>query len=94
MVFPLLIDQFYWAHRAYTLGCGPEGLRIKNIKKSVLEQRTVDLMETDTYKQNAAALSGKVKAENGIEAFCDYIERVGAASAGTQRAVGTQLEAL
>jgi UDP:flavonoid glycosyltransferase YjiC (YdhE family) len=43
-----------------------------------LEKKVVDLMTNPSYVQKAAELAAKVNAEDGIDAVCDYVERVGA----------------
>jgi UDP:flavonoid glycosyltransferase YjiC (YdhE family) len=79
MLVPLLLDQPYWAYRVSELGLGPGGISIARVSKAQLEQRVVGLMTSAVYKQNATSIGEKVRQENGIEALCAYIERIGAA---------------
>ncbi|MDR2468069.1 MAG: glycosyltransferase [Spirochaetaceae bacterium] len=74
MIAPMILDQSYWAHRAYTLSLGPGAIKMKHISSSVLEKKVYDLMTNDRYKIAAAALSEKIRVENGIQKAADYIE--------------------
>ncbi|MDR0568845.1 MAG: glycosyltransferase, partial [Spirochaetaceae bacterium] len=74
MIAPMLIDQFYWAYRTGLLGAGPGAVKLKRIKPAVLEAKVLDLMENPRYKQNAAALGEKIRAEKGVQTAADYIE--------------------
>jgi UDP:flavonoid glycosyltransferase YjiC (YdhE family) len=76
MVLPLLIDQFYYGSRAGDLGVGPRSIRIK-IGKTALKKKVLDLVTNPVYKQNAALLGERVRSEQGIRQFCDFIERYG-----------------
>jgi UDP:flavonoid glycosyltransferase YjiC (YdhE family) len=80
MVAPMLIDQFYWAYRSGILGAGPGAVKIKRIGRDALEAKVVDLMQNSRYKENAAALGEKIRAENGIKLAADYIEGKAASS--------------
>jgi UDP:flavonoid glycosyltransferase YjiC (YdhE family) len=74
MAFPLIIDQFYWAHRVYKLGIGPEGANIGRISKEELGKKVLDLMTNLSYRERAALLSARMASENGIQAACERIE--------------------
>jgi UDP:flavonoid glycosyltransferase YjiC (YdhE family) len=74
MALPLIIDQFYWAHRVYTLGIGPRGANIGRISKEELRKRVLDLLTNRSYRENAARLGLLVRGENGIQAACERIE--------------------
>jgi UDP:flavonoid glycosyltransferase YjiC (YdhE family) len=74
MVLPLLLDQFYWAHRVQKLGIGPGGINIGKISKEGLREKVLDLMTNPVYREKAEALGALVRSENGILAACERIE--------------------
>ncbi len=84
MVVPLILDQFYWSYRVEALKIGPAGFKLSSISKQALEKKTLDLMNNPMYKENARVVGEKIQGENGIEALCDYIERVHTTSSNTQ----------
>jgi hypothetical protein len=49
-------------------------LRIKGIGTIRLEQNVVDLVTNPSYKDKAASLGVLVRAEEGLENVCRYIE--------------------
>jgi len=73
MIIPLIIDQEYWASRVKELGIGSGKIKI-SVSKENLKIRIADLIENKKYKENAVSLSKKMNEEDGINAFCDYIE--------------------
>ncbi|MDR0731401.1 MAG: glycosyltransferase [Treponema sp.] len=77
MALPLILDQFYWAHRIYKLGLGPGGANIGRISKGELGNIVRDLMTNESYRQNAARLGVLIRGENGILAACERIESYG-----------------
>jgi UDP:flavonoid glycosyltransferase YjiC (YdhE family) len=75
MMAPLFLDQFYWGRQVKLLGVGPERVTIKNISYNELEKKVLDLLYNESYAQNAAALGEKVRAEKGLDAICEHIEK-------------------
>ncbi|MDR0668724.1 MAG: glycosyltransferase [Treponema sp.] len=74
LVLPLIIDQFYWAHRVRKLGLGPEGANIGRISKGELGKRVLDLLTNESYRENAARLGILVRGETGLKNACERIE--------------------
>jgi UDP:flavonoid glycosyltransferase YjiC (YdhE family) len=74
MVLPLIIDQFYWAHRVYKLGIGPRSANIGRISKREVEKKVQDLITNKTYREKAEALGALIRSENGLVAACERIE--------------------
>jgi UDP:flavonoid glycosyltransferase YjiC (YdhE family) len=81
MAFPLIIDQFYWAHRVSKLGIGPEGGNMGRISKEGLRKKVLDLVSNRTYREKAEALGALIRSENGIQAACGRIESYGSPEA-------------
>jgi UDP:flavonoid glycosyltransferase YjiC (YdhE family) len=80
MIVPLLLDQFYWGYRVLGLGIGPGSVKMNRISKKQLEKKVLALMTNPAYKENAASLGERIRSENGIDTFCDHIERYGEAA--------------
>lgn len=74
MPVPLLLDQFYWSHRAQELGLGPGMVKIKSVSRKQLERKVVDLMTNASYKEKAHSLGILIRGEDGIENICRHIE--------------------
>jgi len=76
MITPLFIDQHYWGHRVYTLGLGPNYINIGKISFNKLESKIKDLISNPDYQENAKKIAEKMLKEDGIKAFCDYVENL------------------
>jgi len=76
MITPLFIDQHYWGHRVYTLGLGPNYINIGKISFNKLENKIKNLILNHDYQKNAIKIAEKMSHEDGIKAFCDYVERL------------------
>jgi UDP:flavonoid glycosyltransferase YjiC (YdhE family) len=74
MVTPLFIDQHYWGHRVETLGLGPKYVNVGRISLRKLEKRIKELISNPEYRKNAREIAEKINKENGIDAFCNYVE--------------------
>jgi UDP:flavonoid glycosyltransferase YjiC (YdhE family) len=81
MALPLIIDQFYWASRIYTLGIGPEGANIGRVSKGELRRKVLDLMTNPSYQEKAAGLGALVRGEDGLRSACERIEAHGSVEA-------------
>ncbi|MDR2376031.1 MAG: glycosyltransferase [Treponema sp.] len=81
MALPLIIDQFYWAHRIYKLGLGPRGADIGRISKGELKKKVLDLLTSQSYRENAARLGTLVRGEDGLQNACERIESYGSPAA-------------
>ncbi|MDR2178446.1 MAG: glycosyltransferase [Treponema sp.] len=84
MVFPLIIDQFYWAYRTRKLGLGPGGANIGRISKEELGKKVRDLMTSQFYREKAASLGALVRAEDGVRAARERIESLKRAPAAAE----------
>jgi UDP:flavonoid glycosyltransferase YjiC (YdhE family) len=74
LVLPLIIDQFYWAHRVHELGVGPQWLNIGRVSKRELGNKVLDLVSNRAYREKAEALGALIRSENGLLAACERIE--------------------
>jgi UDP:flavonoid glycosyltransferase YjiC (YdhE family) len=81
-ILPILIDQFYYARRIQQLGVSPKCRTPGKYTAKTIEQAACALVTDGNYRTKAENLAQKINAEDGIDAVCDYIQRVGAAQAG------------
>ena len=77
LVVPHILDQFYWSRALSSLQVGPEGISIKNLDEKKFEWKLLDLMNNQTYKDNATVISEKMKAESDLRDLYAMIEHEG-----------------
>jgi UDP:flavonoid glycosyltransferase YjiC (YdhE family) len=71
---PQFFDQPYWGRLIYELGLGPQPVRLRKLTPHILAAGLDDLSSTPAYAQAAAALSEKLKLEDGTNLAVDVIE--------------------
>ncbi len=74
LVVPFGGDQPFWGHRVHRIGCGPRPISRKRMTVERLAGALKELTSCDMYRQNAMALSEKLRAEKGIQVAADVIE--------------------
>ena len=73
-IMPFLGDQPFWGRRVEQLGVGPRALDRKTLSiESIAE--AIFAMEAPVMRQSAEAVGIAIRAENGIRAAADFIER-------------------
>jgi sterol 3beta-glucosyltransferase len=63
LIFPHIIDQFFWNRRVAELGLGPLGLKIKRLSADSFERLLLDLRSKEAYTENARRLAKKMEGE-------------------------------
>ncbi|MDR1240127.1 MAG: glycosyltransferase [Treponema sp.] len=81
MIVPLLLDQFFWGYRVAQLGIGPGAADFKRTPDRRLEEMIRGLVDSASYKKNAAALGEQIRSERGLENLCRHIESYDTAAA-------------
>ncbi len=66
LICPLTVDQPFWAHRVWALGCGPEPQRLKRLNADSFARGLEELVQTDSYRTRAAAIAQAIAKEDGI----------------------------
>ncbi len=82
---PQFFDQPYWGRLLYELGVGPQPVRLRKLTPTILASALDDLSSTPAYAQAAAALSEKLKLEDGTNLAVDVIEETLADHTDTPR---------
>ena len=57
MIIPHILDQHFWNDQVVRLQAGPKGIPIGKLSEKRLEPRLLDLMQNQTYKQNAKQIA-------------------------------------
>ena len=66
LVCPLAVDQPFWGHRVWGLGCGPEPQRLKRLTADSFAHGLEDLVRNDSYRTRAADIARAIANEDGI----------------------------
>lgn len=66
LVCPLSVDQPFWGHRVWALGCGPEPQRLKRLTADSFARGLEELVQTDAYRTRAADIARAIAREDGI----------------------------
>jgi len=75
-VIPHLLDQFYWAGRVRALGLGPRPIPVASVRDADRLARVLrGLVETESYRRNAAAVAGRLS-EDGVRQAAALVERL------------------
>jgi len=73
-IFPQLGDQYYWGHRTYTMGLGPEPIAPKKVSVEKLCKIFDSFRYDDKFSRTACELGEKMKHEDGTDKVIKIIE--------------------
>ena len=75
IIVPFFLDQFFWGRRVFELGAGPEPIPRKRLDAATLAA-ALRLATTDSnMRDRAAALSKRIRAEDGVGRAVAVFER-------------------
>ncbi len=77
IVVPFFGDQPFWGRRVAALGVGPEPIARQALTAERLAQAIQRAVTNPTMRHKAAELGAKIRAENGVAAAVQHIERFG-----------------
>lgn len=60
MIIPHILDQHFWNDQVIRLQAGPKGIPIGKLSEKRLEPRLLDLMQNQTYIQNAKQIAAEM----------------------------------
>ncbi len=75
LVIPFGGDQPFWGTRVAAIGCGPKPLPRDHMTVDALASRLTELVENPAYRQNAAEIGAKLRAEHGVQTAADIVEK-------------------
>jgi UDP:flavonoid glycosyltransferase YjiC (YdhE family) len=64
LIIPHVLDQFFWDKTISSLKLGPKGISIHKFSEKGFETKLLDLYYNTEYKENAMAISNKMKVES------------------------------
>lgn len=74
LVIPHLADQFYWGHRVYELGVGPQPIRWTRLEVGGLTVALNELVRNEMLRSAASRLGEEIRTEWGVEDAVHLIE--------------------
>lgn len=75
LIFPHIVDQFFWNRRVAELGAGPLGIKVKRLNESSFERLILDLRSHAPYKKKALELSRQMTGETSAEVLIKELIR-------------------
>ncbi len=75
VVVPFFADQFFWGRRVAALGAGPEPLPMARLDAPGLAGRLRAVLASPSMRERAAGLGARLRAENGVAAAVELIDR-------------------
>ncbi len=75
VVVPFFADQFFWGRRVAALGAGPEPLPMARLDAPGLAGRLRDVLASPSMRERAAGLGARLRAEDGVAAAVELIDR-------------------
>ena len=73
LIFPHIVDQFFWNERVADLGLGPRGVKIKHLSEELFERLLLDLRGNKDYRAKAQWLQKRMKNEGKTEALLEEL---------------------
>ena len=75
IVVPFFLDQFYWGRRVFELGVGPRPIPRKRLEAETLAAALRLATGDAGMRERAAALSRRIRAEDGVARAVASFER-------------------
>ena len=75
VVVPFFADQFFWGRRVAALGAGPEPMPMARLDAPGLAGRLRDVLASPAMRERAAGLGARLRAEDGVAAAVELIDR-------------------
>ncbi len=66
VIIPFFGDQVFWGDRVHELGVGPPPLSLKTLSAGKLAAAIAQAVSNVAYRNQAAALGERIRAENGV----------------------------
>lgn len=74
IICPFMVDQFFWGHRVYEKGVGPEPLPQKNLTADKLASAINVVVHDKQIRENAKIIGEKINNEKGSEVAARLID--------------------
>ncbi|MDA0206480.1 MAG: glycosyltransferase [Acidobacteria bacterium] len=76
LVCPLSVDQPFWGHLVWKLGCGPRPQRMNRLKAASFAEGLRELVGTEAFRVRAREVAEAIGQEDGVGRAMEVIERV------------------
>ncbi|MCW9705870.1 glycosyltransferase [Fodinibius salsisoli] len=73
LIIPHILDQFFWNETISRLQLGPKGMSIKKLDQNNFESKLLDLVNNDSYKNNAERMAEKMNTESNKNKLYELI---------------------
>jgi sterol 3beta-glucosyltransferase len=73
---PVLVDQPFWADRLHRLGVAPQPLPLHELTADTLSDALRSCLDRSTYRDRAAELAGRIRAEDGAAVVLSLVARL------------------
>jgi len=73
---PVLVDQPFWADRLHRLGVAPRPLPLPELTADTLTDALRSCLDRSTYRDSAAQLARRIRAEDGPGAVLSVIAQL------------------
>jgi len=77
LVCPLTVDQPFWAHHVWKLGCGPKPQPMNRLRAESFAEGLRELTQTESYRRRAREIAEAMAREDGVARAIEVIERAG-----------------
>jgi len=76
VIFPVLLEQPFWAWRASVVGVAPKtSLLLKDLTAEVLEKQIKDVIRNEMVREQTKIIAEKLHKENGMKNAADILEK-------------------
>ncbi len=75
LVFPHIVDQFFWNERVADLGLGPKGVKIKRLSEELFERLLLDLRGNKDYQSKAQSFQKTMRSEGKTDTLLEELSR-------------------
>lgn len=76
VIVPFFADQPYWGRRVHALGAGPKPVLRRELTAQRLAGAIIDALTNEEYRQRAAGLGEKIRAEDGVARAVSVVDRI------------------
>lgn len=77
LVCPLSVDQPFWGHHVWKVGCGPKPQAMNRLNAEGFATGLRELTGTDSYRVRAQEVAEAMAREDGVARAIEVIERAG-----------------
>ena len=73
LICPLTVDQPFWGHRVFSLGCGPKPQPLKRLRAERFAEGLIELIQTESYCVHAREVASAIAEEDGVRRAAEIV---------------------